>query len=251
MRWSRPLVLLAALACPLSGQAGLMDDDEARARIEILRRQVNERLEKLENTVADRSVMIELAEQVELLKAELAKARGQLEVLLNQLEVADKRQKDLYVDVDTRLRKLEQPTEASATATEKPAAPAVAEGAADTKLYEAALNQLKQGNYPLAISAFQGFLLAYPTHQLAPSAQYWMGNAHLQQREYKPAITVLQKLVSTSPDHPRAPDALLGVATAQEALGDRRATTKTLEQLIAKYASSDAAKTAKQRLQKK
>jgi len=35
MRWSRPLVLLAALACPLSGQAGLMDDDEARARIEI------------------------------------------------------------------------------------------------------------------------------------------------------------------------------------------------------------------------
>jgi TolA-binding protein len=148
----------------------LFDDDVARARIEELRKQVEatsklfeERLSKLE----DRRALVDLASQIEALKSEIARMRGQLEVLQNQIETADKRGKDLYVDIDTRLRKLEQVKEAAA-ANPADAAPQPAE----SKAYEAALNQFKLGNYPIAVSAFQGLPVTYPSSKLAPNAQY-------------------------------------------------------------------------------
>ncbi len=142
--------------------------------------------------------------------------RGQLEVLQNQVDNADKRGKDLYVDIDTRLRKLEQAKE-QAAAPDKP--PADAAPAAETKAYEAALNQFKLGNYPLAISAFQGFLVTYPSSKLAPSAQYWIGNAHFAQRDYKQAIAAQQKVIAAWPDDAKAPDAMLNIASSQDAHG--------------------------------
>jgi tol-pal system protein YbgF len=52
--------------------------------------------------------VIQLMNQVETLQAELNKLRGQLEVLNNGLENAQKRQRDMYLDLDTRLRRIEQ-----------------------------------------------------------------------------------------------------------------------------------------------
>jgi tol-pal system protein YbgF len=239
--------LAAWLALPAIAQ-GIFDDNIARARIEELRRQVeaaaklvDERLAKAE----DRRALIELASLIEALRFEIARMRGQLEVVQNQIETADKRGKDLYVDIDTRLRKLEQAKE-TATA-DKPAAEA-GPAAAEVKAYEAALNLFKAGNYPLAVSAFQLFLYTYPSSKLAPNAQYWMGNTQSAQGQHKQAIATHQKLLTTWPDDAKAPDALTGIANAQEALGDRRGAQKTLEALLMKYPGSPAAASAKQRL---
>jgi len=241
-------LLAAAFALPASAQ-GLFDDNLARSRIEELRKQVeaaaklvDERLARIE----DRRALVELASQIEALRGDIARLRGQLEVLQNQAENADKRGKDLYVDIDTRLRKLEQAKEA-ATA-EKPAAE-TGPAAAEVKAYEAALNLFKAGNYPLAISAFQLFLYTYPPSKLAPNAQYWMGNAQSAQGQYKQAIATHQKLLATWADDAKAPDALIGIANSQEALGDRRGAQKTLEALLVKYPGSPAAAGARQRLQ--
>lgn len=256
MRVSARAVLAGlVLSVVASGSnAALFDDDEARARIEALRRQVtatqqavDERLGRIETEVRDRRALVDLAGQIEALKADLARMRGQIEVLLNQAETADKRQKDLYLDIDTRLRKLEQPRESMA---EKPAADAPA-SAEETRAYEAALNQFKLGNYPLAISALQGLLVTYPNGKLAPNAQYWIGMAYAAQRDYRNAIAAQQRVVTTWPDDAKAPDALLNIATSQEALGDRRGAQRTLEGLIEKYPASQAAASAKQRLQKR
>ena len=51
--------------------------------------------------------VIQLMNQVETLQAELNRLRGQLEVLSNGLENAQKRQRDMYLDLDTRLRRIE------------------------------------------------------------------------------------------------------------------------------------------------
>ena len=241
-------VIAVCLALP-GPVFALFDDEVARAQIQELRRQVeaaaklvDERLSKAE----DRRALVELASLIEALRFEIARIRGQLEVLQNQAETADKRGKDLYVDIDTRLRKLEQAKE---TATpEKPAAEA-GPAAAEVKAYEAALNLFKAGNYPLAVSAFQLFLYTYPSSKLAPNAQYWMGNTHSAQGQHKQAIATHQKLLATWPDDAKAPDALTGIANAQEALGDRRGAQKTLEGLLVKYPQSPAAASAKQRLQ--
>jgi tol-pal system protein YbgF len=248
--------LLAPFAAPQGAHAALFGNDEKvnqlRAEVEANQKAVDEKLSKLEAAVAnaaDRRAILDLAGQLDQLRRDLANLRGQVEVLTNRIEVGEKRQKDLYLDIDTRLRKLEQAKEqAAATAAtqgtgEKPATPA------ETKAYEAALNQFKLGNYPLAISAFEGFLVTYPSSSLAPSAQYWIGNAYYAQRNYKKAIASQEKLLSAWPDSAKAPDGMLNIASSQEASGDRKAARKTLEDLLDKYPTSPAAASAKQRLQ--
>src|SRR5258706_4982036 len=114
------LVIGCAVAFNAAAQ-GLFDDNEARRRIDLLRaevsenqRQVAEQLKKMEAALAgasDRSALIQLATQGENLSNEMARMRGQLEVLANQAQTADRRQTDLYRDIDTLLRKLEQAPE--------------------------------------------------------------------------------------------------------------------------------------------
>jgi tol-pal system protein YbgF len=180
------------------------------------------------------------------MRDDVAKMRGQLEVLTNQAENADKRQKDFYLDIDTRLRKLEQASEKAATAvpqtTEAVATPE------ENKAYQAALDQFKLGNYSLAVAAMQGFLVTYPSSKLAPNAQYWIGMAHSGQRNYKEAIAAQRKLLAAWPDSDKAPDAMLSIASAQETMGDRKSAQRTLEELIARFPSSSSAAAAKQRL---
>ena len=239
---------------------GLFDDNEARRRIDVLsqqitqnQRQVAEQLQKLDAAMAqasDRTALMQIATQVENLSNEMSKMRGQLEVLGNQAEVADRRQKDLYLDIDTRLRKLEQAREGGGAATPSPAAatPDADASPAEMRSYQAALDQFKLGNYSLAVAAMQGFLVTYPSSTLAPNAQYWIGMAHSGQRDYKNAITAQRKLLASWPDSDKAPDALLSIASSQETMGDRRSAQKTLEELVGRYPKSSAAASAKQRL---
>lgn len=252
---NRPAAIAGAFALflcvvPAAAQAGLFDDEEARRQVSSLQKLVDaqiRRLDALEAETRDRRGLLDLASQIEQLRGDVAKMRGQLELLANQADTADKRQKDLYVDIDVRLRKLEQVKE-QAAAVEKPPAGPAEPAASETKAYEAALNQFKLANYPLAISAFNGFLVTYPSSPLAPSAQYWIGNAYYAQRDYKNTVAAQQKVLANWPDNPKAADAMLNMASAQAESGDARAARRTLEALVAKYPGSPAAASAKQRL---
>jgi tol-pal system protein YbgF len=51
--------------------------------------------------------VIELMNQIEALNGEINRLRGDLEVLNNSLENAQRRQRDMYLDLDTRLRRFE------------------------------------------------------------------------------------------------------------------------------------------------
>lgn len=251
-------IVLLVTACAFTGQAlaALFDDEEARRRIELLRqsleaqnRSIDERLAKIELLAGDKNALLEFASQMEQLRNDVAGMRGQVEVLANQAESLAKRQTELYQDIDTRLLKLEKASSVQSAVPEKPAAQAEPEvSAAETRAYQAALDQFKLGNYSLAVAAMQGFLVTYPSSALAPNAQYWIGMAHSGQRDYKSAIAAQRKLLSSWPDSQKAPDAMLSIASAQETMGDRKAAQKTLEDLVGRYPTSSAATSAKQRL---
>ncbi len=232
--------LLLVVALP--AHSALFDDEEARRRIEALRIEANARMDKLE--AASRG-QIELANQIETLKAEVAKLRGQIEVLTNEIESTQKRQKDFYVDLDNRLRKLEP--QAGAEGMPAGARPA-SDPAAETRDYEAALNLFKAGKHKSALTAFLAFIKAYPASPFLPSAHYWAGSAHYQLGEYKKAMELFVKLAATWPDDAKAPDALLGQANCQQESGDAKGARKTRETLVAKYPDSAAAAVARQRL---
>ncbi len=259
-RQAAAAALLAAALLALPARAALFDDDEARKRIaetnaklSQVQKQLDDRITALESQLKSQG-LVDLFNQVEQLKADIAKLRGQVEVMTFEVEQSQKRARDLYVDLDTRMRKLEGGPGSPAAGDAPPAAaaattpPAIAAPANEQRAYDAALDQFKAGNYSGAIVNFTAFVKAYPKSPLAPSAQYWTGNAQFAQKDFKGAMATQQKLVATWPDSPKVPDALLNVATCQFELSDAAGSRRTLESVVARYPQSDAAAKARQRL---
>lgn len=241
------LLLLLAFSGVQQAQAGMFDDDEARRQINDLTIKTNERLD----TTA--KAQFDLVNQIQALREESAKLRGQVETLTYELESAKKRQQDFYVDLDGRLRKLEpQAGQVSDVPAEevKPQKP-VADPNAEAHDYEAALNYFKASKLKEAAAAFEAFTRNYPDSTMAPSAQYWLGNAHYALRDCKKAIDAQKVVVAKWPNHAKAPDALINIATCQQELGDAKAAKSTLEAVLVKYPDSTSAATARQRLKKK
>lgn len=264
-RWSAGALLLVAGLAVAPARAALFDDDEARKRIDALRTRVDGLEQKLsqqlERMESKDTALADMLRDVEQIKSDIAKLRGQYEVLTYELEQAQKRQRDLYVDLDSRLRKIEGGPGAAADST--PAAPgAVAAGAttagptaahagdagSEQRAYDSALDQFKSGSYPAAIASFQAFVKTYPKSPLAPSALYWVGNAQYAQRDFRGAIATQRQLVSSYADSQKVPDALLNIASCQVELGDAAGARRTLEDIVAKYSGSEAAGKARQRL---
>ncbi|MDP2133438.1 MAG: YbgF trimerization domain-containing protein [Sulfuritalea sp.] len=240
-----PALLLAA-ALVLPAQAGMFDDEEARARIEQLREQMRNEvgeLGKRADTISRNQ--IDFANQVEAIKADIAKLRGQIEVLSYELEAAQKRQKDFYVDLDNRLRKLEQPPVEAKPEAAKP------DPALETGAYEAALASLKAAKFKDAGAAFIAFIKAYPNGSLAASAHYWGGYAHAQAKDHAGAADLFGKFAAAWPTDDRAPAALESRVASLEAMKDWKNVRATLEQLAERYPGTDAGKKAKLRLKKK
>jgi tol-pal system protein YbgF len=267
-----PLILALATVVQLASapaRAALFDDDEARRRIESLRARVeqlegslNQRVGALEDTVKGQG-LLDLLRDVEQIKSDIAKLRGQYEVLTYELEQAQKRQRDLYLDLDSRVRKLEGAGGGAAAANAPPATPdanappnagggaarpVAVDVAGEQKNYDAALDQFKGGNYAAAAASFQAFTRAYPKSPLAPSAMYWAGNAQYALRDFRGAIATQRQLIAAYPDSQKVPDALLNVASCQVELGDNGAARRTLEEVVNKYPASEAAGKARQRL---
>ncbi|MRR51912.1 MAG: tol-pal system protein YbgF [Rhodocyclaceae bacterium] len=244
---TRSLVLGAALlTLALPAQAGLFDDEVARTRIEELRKEFDALTQRMETVSRNQ---LDFANQFEALRAEQARLSGQIEVLTNDLDNLQKRQKDFYIDLDTRLRKLE-PQAAAEAPGEGAAAPqtAQADPASEGKDYEAALNLLKGAKYKDAVAAYQGFIKAHPNSALLAGAHYWMAFAHHQLKEYPRAAELFAKVAATWPADPKAPDALLGQANSLEFAGQTAVAQKVLEHLVEKYPASSAAQSAKPRL---
>jgi tol-pal system protein YbgF len=239
-QWLLPLLLLATLALP--ARAGLFDDDEARNRIEKLRSDVTE-LGKRADTVSRNQM--DFANQTEAIKADIAKLRGQIEVLSYELEAAQKRQKDFYVDLDSRLRKLEQPPVDAKAEAPKP------DPALETRDYEAALASLKAAKFKEAAAAFLAFIKTYPNSSLAASAHYWGAYAHAQGKDHAGAAELFGKFAAGWPADDRAPAALESRVASLEAIRDLKGARATLELLAEKFPNSEAGKRAKLRLKKK
>jgi len=229
-----PLAACAALFLAGPAQAGLFDDSQARQQIEDLKQDLNGRLETVSNG------QLELANQNEQLRAEIARLRGQVEVLLNEVESLKSRQKDFYVDLDNRLRQIETNASQQQAGAQASAAP---KGS-----YEAALNLLKEGRASDALGEFDAFIAANPDSNNLPDAYFWAGTAALQAKDVAAASKRFNTVLARWPKSSVAPDAMLGLANGQIATGDQRTARRTLNSLIERYPSSNAAKTAKQHI---
>lgn len=260
-RFSLPAALFAAglFGATLPAHAGLFDDDVARKQITDLQKSTSQTL-------------IEQNRLAEQMAREVAELRGQIEVLTNSVNDLEKRQKDLYLDLDNRLQALE-----AARGGKKPAAPLTSDAAkpsdksdakidakSDTKAdakptddpstilkaYESALGLFKAGKFKESAVAFDKFVKTYPDSEQAPAAQFWLGNSYDMLGDCKQVISSQQKLLAKWPKNSRAPDAMAKIANCQADLGQKAESQKTYKDLISKYPDSKAASAAKQQIKK-
>jgi len=268
---SRWIVAAALAATALPSSAGLFDDDEARRRVESLRQELSQqgrdneaRIARLEESIRNIGV-VELVRQLDQLNSEIARLRGQIEVLANENQQMQKRQRDFYLDLDSRLKPLEgggkpgasldtQPPSGgatappAATASAPPKAPSRDEQGKELKAYDTASNLFRRNDFPAAIEAFKAFLKEFPQSQLASNAQYWIGISYANLKDYRSALAAQEQVIVKHPQSPKAPDALLAIASIQAEQGDAGSARNTLEDIIARFPSSDAAGKARTRL---
>ena len=253
----RVLVLAGCCVASVgSAHAGLLTDDGARKQIQ----QLEARISKLEQSPA----LIDLQTQIDTLNADMRKLRGQNQELAHDLQDAEKRQKDFYIDLDTRLRRFEavdnadntvpaQPAavsgvQAAGTMAQQPAQPGVVatyDPETEDRAYESGYAFYRASSYQNAINAFQEFLKKFPDSIFVPNVHFWMGESYFALKDYKNSLTSYQLLVDKYSYSPKTPDAMLAAANCRQQLKSVTAAKKTLKQLIAKYPHSEAAGKAK------
>ena len=224
--------------------------------------------------------MVQLMNQIDGLNRELNKLRGKVEELSNSILNAEKRQRDMYLDLDTRLRQLESSNteilgetkkttgtlsdlqtrverleQAAATGPIPSPVTSTSPDDRETNLavmraYEEAMAKYRAGEYQDAIAAFQRIAQQYPQHPLAVNAQYWTGDSYYQLRAYRNAIDAQKELIAKHPNSPKAADAMLNMGSALIGLEDVPAARDTWERLIATYPDSRAARNAQERLKR-
>lgn len=241
---SRLACLILAAWMPLQASAGLLDDAEARKAILDLRAKVDAITRDLKaqiDTKSDKTVQLDMLNQHEQTLQEIAKLRGQIEVLANEISKAQNNQKQLYADLDARIKKLE-PQQATVDGQTAEVLPA------EKTAYESAYALIQSGDYKGATTALQDFVRRYPDSAYAANAQYWLGNAWYALGDYKKAIAAQEVVTTTYADSAKVPDAMLNIGSSYALLKDSKNAKKALQSLVSKYPESSAAKTAKDRL---
>jgi tol-pal system protein YbgF len=220
---------------------------------------IDERLGRVERVVSNQSLLT-LSQRIDVLEAQLREMRGNVEEMQNSNEALRKQQRDLYADLDRRLKVTESALKGGAapgsvgTLPALPPAPGSIAGPAvagdDQGAYNRAFDALKASDYNGAIAQFRDFLRLYPHSALADNAQYWLGEGFYVTRDYDDAIATFRALGDQYPQSRKAPDALVKIGFAQFELKHMADARATLNQVVQRYPGTDAAKLAADRLTK-
>ena len=120
------------------------------------------------------------------------------------------------------------------------------EAAADD--YRAAVELVKAGKHTEAQAALRAFLKAYPRHDYADNAQYWLGEDFYAQKDFTHALAEFRATIETYPRGNKVPDALLKVGYCYQALGQPDKARAVLEQVVSLYPKSEPAALASKRI---
>jgi len=250
------LVLLA-----LAGCASTPPEEDP---VQIKLKDLDTRLARIERVVANQS-LLDLANQGESLRSDLRAMHNDVDQLTNSVETSRKQQRDLYADLDRRMKAVESrgagvgaATAGDAGAGQPGAAlggAGVAGGAADNgqgsddkAAYQSAFALLKDSQYDRAIAAFQKFLASFPNSQLADNGQYWLGEAYYVNRSFPEAQAAFQRVVDKYPQSRKRPDALLKIGYCQYELKQPELAKSTLISVTTQFPDTSAAHLAQQRL---
>jgi tol-pal system protein YbgF len=243
MRLSFGTLLLLLAALPVQAQHASLAD-----RVSALESQA------ATQTQGTGQANMELLNRTTQMQDEIRALRAIIEQLQNDLEQARQRNREQYIDMDSRVSALEGGSAKPVTVAPvpvKPTSPAkpVPAAAGENAAYQTAYNSLiKQGDAVAAAGQFQSFLQSYPDSRLAPNAWYWLGESYYATASYELALKSFGILLERFPDSGKTPDAMLKSAYCQLELKNTAQGKQQLERVIALYPEHPVAELARSRL---
>ena len=272
----------------------LFEDEGARKKLNDIQDQLNALQSSIEFEInkkftnfeksnkVDPKLINNFSERINSLFDDLAKLRGEVEVLTYSLQTSEERQKVLYKELNERLQKIEESAlkiENNVNSVESPTenkpltqnnliiqedevlpeiAPEPIPEAADLpplvdknleyQEFEDAKKLITATKYKEAFDALDKFVVNYPSSELLPEAKYNLGYTQFALRNYKAAINTFNKIVLEYPDNPIAPNSLYQVSNSQIQITRITKAKQTLRSLIKKYPNADIIPSAKKRL---
>lgn len=181
---------------------------------------------------ADLSVDLEKAQN------DLAQIRGTLEVMQHRLDAIEQ----ANLDRDKKLEAAAQWQQAKQKEQEKAEHPSDKQG-----VYTLAKKKLDEGNTARARELLTDFLARFHQDELAPNAQYWLGETYYAEKRFNEAIVEFQKVLKEWKTSEKLPDALLKIGMSFQALDSCEKALLFFDDVIATHRTSSAAKVAREK----
>ena len=114
-----------------------------------------------------------------------------------------------------------------------------------SQLWLNAKRDMDGGNLDLALTEYQDYLKFYRATDLAPNAQFNIGQIHYNQRKLDLAVKDFDQVLEAFPANPKTPDAHYMKGRALIQLGQRNEAAREFTAVITQFPSSAAAGTSK------
>jgi tetratricopeptide (TPR) repeat protein len=250
------VLLAGSFGLPLSitgeARAALFEDDDARRSILDLRSKVDAQNRDLARRLDDIAARIErleaasrgqitLANRIETLREDIERLRGELEVQTNELASTQRKLRDQYAEVDSRVKRFE-PIQVTIDGQ------SVAVDPAERRAFDGALALFRGGEFRNALAGFDALLAQFPQTPYGTQLAYWSGSAQYALKDWKGAADSFLGLIRRFPNHPRVADAMLRLGAVLLEQGEFRLAKRTWESLIERFPNSPQATEARERL---
>lgn len=272
------LVLTAAFAAAVMLAAPV----SAQGRLSLSERLA--RLEAQSQAQGTGQTTVELLNRLNELQSELQSLRGLIEQQTFEIDTLKKTVRDRYVDIDSRVARLEgggsantlapapapiapgqfeelpgTPAEPGQLTIDDPAlrapvdappmaAPPPVNAPSEKAAYDDAFAALRDGRYAESARRFQTFLEQFPNGDLTDNALYWLGESYYVTQNYRVALETFTELLTRFPQSSKAPDALLKTGYCQYELKDWGAAERALNEVVQRYPDTTVARLAQGRL---
>lgn len=208
--------------------------------------QLDNNLTKMRKAQADVvAKMTDLSANMEALNSQLESNQQRMTSLSQKLD-------DLQADITRRMNVLagqvtgtSMPTPAAAV----PAASGNAAGGNAGDVFRLAMNDYQAGKFDLALIGFRNFMTQFPRSELAPQAQFQIGECEFGRKNYMDAGREYEKVVTGFPKSDAAPKALYKKGIALQSAGKEQEAKETFRRVIKEYPRHELAKTAKDLLE--
>ncbi|QUJ68442.1 tol-pal system protein YbgF [Photobacterium sp. GJ3] len=204
-------------------------------------------LQRLERMFEARSQMqLDMQRQLDELSRDVGELRGMVERNSYDMKQMLERQRELYREIDKLSRS--KPAEVKEEKSDNSGGETYAANADENSAYESAVNLiLKEKDYVGAITAFNGFLSAYPESVYAANAHYWLGQLYFTQNKMSEAQSHFQSVVDFQDSNKRA-DALLKMGVLAERANKPDEAKKLYQQVVAEYPNTATSQQAEKSL---